>query len=109
MKNGTYRYSIEMSAPIGLRRGALELMIRGGAVGGSLTLFRQTRDISSGGCRGGSIRFAGEMRTLMYSLPYTADGTVSDSAVELVFRTEKGCFPATGRIVGRGKGDITEV
>lgn len=96
MRNGKYLYSIKMTVPIGFRYGRLELNIHGDTVGGALTLFGQTRPILNGIFKDGNIRFAGEMKTLMYALLYTAAGTVNETSLNLNFRTGKGCFPATG-------------
>ncbi len=109
VKNGTYRYAIELASPMGPRHGGLELYIHDGSVDGALTLFRQTMPICTGSCAGDSVRFAGEMKTLMYSLPYTAEGTVGGTAVELLFRTDKGCFSATGIADNMSEGEKAEV
>ena len=46
------------------------------------------------------------METLLYPLPYTASGTVGARALQMVFRTSRGCFPAEGTlIVDDGKGE----
>lgn len=99
MKNGTYQYAIKMSAPIGPRHGKLELTVLGETAGGFLTLFSKRLPITGGSCRGDTLTFSGEMETLLYPLPYTAEGTVSEQAVRMVFHTAKGRFPAEGTAV----------
>ena len=99
MKDGIYHYSVRMSVPIGPRYGALELNISDGTAGGFLTMFSKRLPILEGSCCGGILRFSGEMRTMLYPLSYTAEGTVSGQTLRVVFHTEKGCFPAEGSAV----------
>lgn len=96
MNNGEYRYSLKMSAPIGLRYGKLELNILGEAVDGFLTMFSKRLPIMNGSCRGSSLQFSGSMETLLSPFPYTAEGTVDEERVQIMFSTDKGCFPAEG-------------
>jgi len=91
-----YRYTIEMAVPLGRRAGTLTLAVEGGLVTGSLTLFERSCPIWDGHLDGDRLRFCGEMQTLLYSLPYTADGTVSDRELNLTFETQKGKFSAKG-------------
>ena len=104
MIDGTYRYSFEMAAPIGARRGCLEFALCDGHMNGALTLFEQTLPISSCSIQNGTIRFTGEMKTLPYRLPYTAVGSIDERSVQLVFSTEKGYFSASGTAVAGGRG-----
>lgn len=99
MKDGSYQYSVKMTVPIGPRYGRLELKILGGEAGGFLTMFSKRLPILEGSCRGDVIRFSGEMKTLYYSMPYTAEGTVNDRFLTVVFCTDKGRFPADGTAV----------
>lgn len=97
MENGYYQYAIEMKSPIGSRYGRLALTLCGESVSGMLTLFRQTLPIKNGSCRGESIRFAGEMKTMLYTLAYEAEGAISKTGIALTIKTEKGVFKAVGR------------
>ena len=96
MQKGIYRYTLKMFAPIGPRYGALELDLQSGTGGGFLTMFSKRHPISDLCCRGGRVRFSGVMETLLYPLPYTAEGTADPRSVKVVFDTEKGRFPAEG-------------
>lgn len=102
MKDGTYHYAIQMQAPIGPRRGALELVLKNHMVSGALTMFSQTHPIFDASLNDGLLRFAGQMQTLRYFLPYQAEGTADSRQVNLLFRTEKGCFHATGTVDPEG-------
>ena len=106
MQNGIYQYSIEMKVPIGSRYGRLLLEICNELISGTLTLFRQTLPIRAGSCSGDRIRFTGEMKTLLYTLPYQAEGIITGASAELLFQTEKGCFPAAGTALTRCEGEI---
>lgn len=105
MINGIYQYAIEMKAPIGSRYGRLILEICDEITSGTLTLFRQTLPISAGKCIGNQVRFSGDMKTLLYTLPYRAEGTIESASIELKFQTEKGCFDAIGKASIHGEGD----
>ena len=99
MKAGSYLYSLEMRVPIGQRHGKLELNILGEAGDGFLTMFTKRLPISEVNCSGKELRFSGVMETLLYRLPYTAQGTVDSKVVQVVFRTDRGCFPAEGAAI----------
>ena len=98
MENGTYRYDIEMSTPLGKRRGNLELMVWKDFLNGYLTMFTRTIPIRNGKCSGNKVTFDGEMKTLMTMLPYQAEGTVSCGGVELMIETQQGSYPTTGTL-----------
>ncbi|MGN0628075.1 MAG: hypothetical protein ACI4IW_00385 [Oscillospiraceae bacterium] len=97
MKDGTYSYAIEMTAPLGKRKGLLEIVVRNELVNGFLTMFTNTAPIAKGLLSGRHISFSGDMKTLMDTFSYLAEGTVTSSGLDLVFRTEHGTYPAVGR------------
>ena len=70
MKNGTYKYALEMMVPLGKRRGLLELKVSNNKVGGFLTMFTQRLPLETAILNGTELSFAGEMKTLMYPLKY---------------------------------------
>lgn len=97
MKDGTYRYSLEMTTPLGQRRGNLELVVHGQLVDGALTMFTRTLPILGGRWEGNHISFAGDMKTLAELIPYIAEGTVTGSRIDMLFTTRRGSYPAVGR------------
>ena len=96
MENGTYKYDLEMNTPLGKRRGNLELMVWGDFLNGYLTMFTRTIPIQNGKRDGKQISFSGDMKTLMSTLPYRAQGSINASCLELEFATERGKYPASG-------------
>ena len=48
MDNGTYKYDLEMNAPLGKRRGNLELIVWNDFLNGTLTMFTRTFPIREG-------------------------------------------------------------
>jgi len=98
MKDGTYQYELEMEAPLGRRRGNLELIIEKNWINGYLTMFTRTVPIRGGGLTGNQITFEGDMITVMNRLPYKAKGTISLSGVELTLTTDKGEYPVKGTL-----------
>lgn len=99
MKNGTYKYALEMIVPLGKRRGLLELKVSNNRVGGFLTMFTQRLPLETAILSGSELSFTGEMKTLMYPMKYNATGTIDRNALELSFNTDKGVFPATGEVL----------
>lgn len=99
MENGTYQYALEMSTPLGKRRGSLELIVWGNFLNGYLTMFTRTIPIQNGRREDKRIFFDGDMKTMMKMLPYQAEGTLSESEVTLLFSTEQGQYPAQGTLV----------
>lgn len=97
MKAGTYRYKLEMTVPLGKRNGYLDLTIRDNSAEGFLTMFTNTLAIAAGTCQGNRLSFCGKMKTLLSTISYKASGKVTRSQIELVFHTERGDYPATGR------------
>ena len=97
MKDGIYCYTLEMTAPLGLRRGKLRLVVQGRLVSGELTMFTRTLPILEGHCEANRLSFSGDMKTLMETIPYAADGTVTGSRIDLLFTTCKGSYPAVGQ------------
>lgn len=86
-----------MRVPLGVRRGALELDVGGKNIGGTLTMFANTTSICSGFFDHGIVEFRGLMKTLGYSMSYTARGKVNRHGAELDFETEKGTYHAVGK------------
>ena len=96
MKNGTYKYALEMIVPLGKRRGLLELKVSNNRVGGFLTMFTQRLPLETAILSGSELSFTGEMKTLMYPMKYNATGTIDRNTLKLSFNTDKGVFPTTG-------------
>lgn len=103
MENGTYRYDLEMTTPLGRRRGSLELMVWDRFLNGYLTMFTRTIPIREGYLDRQRISFSGDMKTLLKMSPYQASGSLSPSGVELIISTEQGEYPVTG-ILTESKG-----
>ncbi|MGN1315853.1 MAG: hypothetical protein ACI4VW_02210 [Acutalibacteraceae bacterium] len=97
MKNGFYEYSIEMTVPLGKRRGILELNINDKIAEGFLTMFTNKLPINNGYCCCGRISFVGEMQTLRSTFKYTAEGILNKSRIDLIFNTENGNYSAVGK------------
>lgn len=103
MENGIYQYTLEMTTPLGVRHGNLELRVQTGFLNGSLTMFTRTIPIRDGQWEGNRISFCGDMKTLMKMLPYRAEGQISGNNVSLDFQTESTHYPATGYLIKRSK------
>ena len=98
MKDGIYRFDLEMDTPLGRRRGNLELIIEKNWMNGYLTMFTRTIPIRNGMLTGSSLCFEGDMKTLTKMLPYKAEGTVTQSSLEMVISTQQGVYPVKGML-----------
>ena len=96
MDNGTYKYDLEMSTPLGKRRGNLELIVWKDFLNGYLTMFTRTFPIREGKLDGSNVAFSGEMKTLMNLLSYKAQGAANASCITLIIETNQGRYPVTG-------------
>lgn len=83
--------------------------MNGQLVDGALTMFTRTLPILGGRCEAKHISFSGEMKTLAKMVPYTAEGTVNGSRIDILFTTGKGSYPAVGqqKIAGQRKSTAT--
>ena len=99
MRNGTYRYALEMQVPLGKRRGELELKVSNNRICGFLTMFTGRLPIESATIKGNELTFTGEMKTLISTFSYTAIGTLGSRAIELSFNTDKDMYPAVGEAI----------
>lgn len=96
MEQQTIFYTLEMQTPLGKRRGSLELSRYGEFLNGVLTMFTRTTPIQDGRCSENQISFRGDMKTLMKTLPYQAEGELREKRLTLRFTTDQGCYPAEG-------------
>ena len=103
MENGTYLYNLEMTTPLGVRHGSLELIVWKNFLNGYLTMFTRTIPIRDGLCEGNDISFRGDMKTLMKMIPYQAEGQVSGNKISLDFMSESGHYHAPGALVKSSK------
>ena len=103
MENGTYLYDLEMTTPLGIRRGSLELIVWKDFLNGYLTMFTRTIPIGEGMCDGNNVSFRGDMKTLMKMIPYQAEGQISGNKISLDFATETCRYCATGTLVKSSK------
>jgi len=99
MVNGTYRYDLVMSTPLGKRHGSLELMVWNHFLNGYLTMFTRTIPIRDGRVDDREIFFSGDMKTLMNEISYQAKGLLSENGVTLTVSTERGQYPVYGELV----------
>ena len=97
MKNGTYHYEVTMMVPLGKRNGTLKIAVLDDKMTGYLTMFTETLPITEGTCNGEQLTFSGQMKTLLNTFGYVADGIITQDQIELQFHTERGEYPAVGR------------
>lgn len=96
MRDGTYRYVIEMQAPLGPRTGELWLQLVREQLSGTLTLFRKTSPVLGKRAPDGSAELQGTMYTLISSIDFKAIGRMTETGLNMDFVTDRGTFPTTG-------------
>lgn len=107
MENGSYLYAVEMSTPLGKRRGQLELIVWENFLNGYLTMFTRCFPIQNGKRSGNHVSFQGEMKTIMKSLSYQAEGKIAGKKISLVLTTDSGSYQTTGFLTGEKGEPIT--
>ena len=108
MENGSYRYSLEMQTPLGLRRGELVLSKLGESLTGQLTMFLRTTPIFEGKLSGYYVSFSGEMKTMIKDIRYKAEGSLRGNKISVVFATPTCHFPAKGFLLECGSNEQEE-
>lgn len=96
MRDGTYRYAIEMQAPLGPRTGELWLQLAREQLSGTLTLFRKTSPVLGKRAPDGKAELWGTMYTLMSAIEFEAIGRMTETGLSMDFVTDRGTFPTTG-------------
>ena len=91
-----YLYNVCMKTPIGIRVGTLCLASLTGVLTGNLNLLNRAVPVSGEADEHGNCRMSGSLITLMQTIPFTANGTISSHAVSLLLRSEQGEFELTG-------------
>lgn len=102
MENGTYDFELEMTTPLGRRRGSLTLAVLGNSLKGSLTMFTRTLPIREGLRKGNNIFFRGEMKTFMKTIPYQAEGEIRDRRIFMTIDSDLGRYAVQGSRMKRG-------
>ncbi|MGN1025424.1 MAG: hypothetical protein ACI4P4_03355 [Faecousia sp.] len=102
MENGTYDFALEMTTPLGRRRGSLALTVLGNTLKGSLTMFTRTLPIREGARKGNNIFFRGDMKTFMKIIPYQAEGEIRDRRIVMTIDSDLGRYAVQGNLTKRG-------
>lgn len=95
-----HTYEVTLEAPLGKRPGSLTLDSLDGECRGVLSLMSFANPVSGRIQEGGVCALSGWMRTLMRSLPFTAEGWVRRDAVELTLHWNGRSYPLHGRKKG---------
>ena len=81
-----YRYDVIAEMPLGTRQGALTLDIQDGRCSGVLELLRFCNMVSGRITGDGQCTLAGELKTLLHSRPFTAEGSCGAERAELTLQ-----------------------
>ena len=88
----TKGYRVCLSVPLGRRNGAMVLHETDGSVHGWLEVMAQRNALSGTVSADGHITLSGALRTLVSTMPYTADGWVSGNRILLILKMASGAY-----------------
>ena len=91
-------YRIVMRAPLGNRSGKLTLCIDGDELSGIIEILGHCNEFHHGTLRAGHCQFAGEIKTLLRSISYSAEGCVGQGSVSLQMHTKRDVLPVSGQL-----------
>uniref|UniRef100_UPI0006D23B88 hypothetical protein n=1 Tax=Clostridium sp. NkU-1 TaxID=1095009 RepID=UPI0006D23B88 len=103
MKSGTYRYQIELIAPLGARNGEIKVQLTGNEISGEFAILGNTSAFAHGCYEAGIITVSGKLKTLMYSIPYELIGEMGEEAIRFEMQTSKGVLSVSGTICGQNQ------
>ena len=91
-----YVYRVCMTTPLGVRSGTLCLSALSGTLHGTLSLLGKAVPIAGKADQVGNCRLTGELITLVQTIPFTADGTLTRREISLLLHSAQGKFELTG-------------
>ncbi|MDO4633727.1 MAG: hypothetical protein Q4B01_07715 [Eubacteriales bacterium] len=78
------KYEVELTTPLGKRRGNMDLTFEDGKVEGVLCLFRNSEPVTGWIKADGSCALQGEFHTLLNKYSYDATGKICDGKLSLM-------------------------
>lgn len=91
-----YRYQIQVSTQLGMRRGTLAWSEEGSILQGTLHFLHRTTPLSGHTGQAGQYSFSGQIETLVSHIPYQADCILTGSSLKGTFRTASGDYSVIG-------------
>lgn len=86
MKSNTYTVTLE--TPVGIKKGTMTFEKEGSSISGVLSIMKERNPFSGTIC-GASCHIIGSLKTLVNTIPYEADGTITDEMLSFVILTDK--------------------
>lgn len=97
--SGKYWYCISLATQIGMKRGTLSLLVKGGYITGTMEILGQKQRCTGRVRRDGSCTLFGELKTLRSVFAYTATGYFNEKTILLDMKYDRGVFRLTGQNV----------
>lgn len=91
-------YDILLYTPLGKKQGELRAKIGNGRLLGFLSLFGHTEPIEGTVDENGVCSLQGSFITLLNTVAFTADGTISPDALHLAVKGGGGCYEMLGTL-----------
>ncbi|MDO4842126.1 MAG: hypothetical protein Q3982_05560 [Phoenicibacter congonensis] len=90
-------YQIQLKSPLGERKGTLLLCDSEGYIEGQLCLLEKATKVTGTLSESGQVALAGELKTLLDSIRYSATGSIDGRKLLLNLKTDFGeVFPVIG-------------
>ena len=86
------KYRVSLSAPLGRRAGTLVIKETDGKVEGTLEMMNRSNALFGSISEDGRIVLSGSIKTLISTVQYTAEGTVSGHKILLNLKTASGAY-----------------
>ena len=91
-----YAYNVCMNTPLGVRLGKLRVSSLTGVLDGTLHLLEKAIPVSGEADQYGNCRLDGNLITLVQTIPFTANGTLTQHTVSLLLHSDQGEFKLNG-------------
>lgn len=90
------QYNVLLHTPIGHRSGSMNVKIDGGRISGMLHVLKEAKPFQGKIDTSGHCSFKGNLVTLTRTIPYQAEGIITEKAIELSLEGENKCYRLTG-------------
>lgn len=91
------KYQVTLEAPLGIKDGMMTIEIDGIHISGILDIMK-VQNLFSGITDNGICRISGTLKTHTHTVPYEANGTISDYTVSFMLVTERSNMRLTGSV-----------
>lgn len=100
-----HEYQIQMYTQLGVRKGTMQLQMNHGQINGTMTILKQTEPLQGTMDENGVCHLSGRLVTLLNTIPFTAEGRITDKELELTLTGGTNRFRITGIVLQQRRGE----